>query len=385
MIAVIAAVSLGVSAFLYACSDKTKKTTAPQLTPGMSQQNNETPIPSPNMSSAQPSDNKKEEESAVQFEEKVFEFNGRPNRVFILTVDITEPGISVEPYLSFNRIFGFENLRDMAEKTGAVAAVNSGFFFEYGRPSGLVVIDGEAISPGTGKFQSLVIENGKARFEIIESTIVLKVGTQEITLDMFNQPPGGSSAVFSSIYGSTDRLGYLRKVLIIENGIVLEYRIAEKAVKIPKNGYVIALPSDHTFSEDPAGFEAVIDIIPSFSPGAMAYECASMLVKDGISMAGDTMPWVGNLNHYDPRTCVGIFEDGKLGFVVIDGRQDDYSSGTTGRETADVLIELGFTDAVMLDGGGSSQMIYEDNTVNSPSSGPDGRPLAGGFMIFMDK
>ena len=79
---------------------------------------------------------------------------------------------------------------------------------------------------------------------------------------------------------------------------------------------------------------------------------------------------------------MGITNDGRLGFVVIDGRQNDYSSGTTGRETADVLIDLGFTDAVMLDGGGSSQMIIDGRTVNSPSSGPEGRPIAGGFMII---
>jgi exopolysaccharide biosynthesis protein len=109
-----------------------------------------------------------------------------------------------------------------------------------------------------------------------------------------------------------------------------------------------------------------------------------MLVENGESLAGDSMPWVGNLNQYDPRTCVGIMKDGKLGFLVIDGRQKNYSSGVTGRETADVLIELGFIDAVMLDGGGSTQMIIEGRTVNSPSSGPEGRPIAGGFMVIID-
>lgn len=382
VITIIMAVSLVISAFLCGCSEKenninnskntkTPNEQLPSLTPSSFEpnpENDEAPIVSP-----------------IEYTEKIIEINGRKNHIFLLVVDLENPRVTVKPYLSFNRIFGYEYLQGMAEATGAAAAVNAGFFFEYGLPSGLLVNDGETISEGTGKFYSLIIENEKARFEIVKTVMSLNVNDIKIEIEAFNCPPESSDfAIFSDFYGSTDRLGTLRTILVIKEGIVTEYRIAESAVDIPQNGYVVMLPAEYSFDINPIGSSAVVEFEPSFKADTMAYECASMLVEDGISLAGDTMPWVGNLNHYDPRTCVGIMDDGRLGFVVIDGRQENYSSGTTGRETADLLINLGFREAVMLDGGGSTQMIYEGITVNSPSSGPNGRPIAGGFMVIVD-
>lgn len=382
VIAILTAVSLGVSAFLYGCSEKESDI---NKTGSIRTPNYQTQSLLPAAEEPSPGNEEGPSVNPVEYLEKILEVNGRQNHVFLLMVDLESPGVTVKPYLAFDRIYGFEYLQGMAEATGAIAAVNAGFFFEYGLPSGLFMSDGEIISAGTGKFYSLVIENKKARFEIVQTVLTLKINGIQLELESFNRPPGDSDfAAFSDYYGSTDRLGYFRTILTITDGVVSEYRVAESPVDIPKDGYVIMLPADFSFGFDPIGSEAQVDFEPTFNTGTMAYECSSMLVENGVSLAGDTMPWVGNLNHYDPRTCVGIMEDGRLGFVVIDGRQENYSSGTTGRETADMLINLGFTDAVMLDGGGSSQMIYNKITVNNPSSGPNGRPIAGGFMVIVD-
>ncbi|MDX1359563.1 MAG: phosphodiester glycosidase family protein [Clostridia bacterium] len=377
----IMAVSLGISVFLCACNKTGTNpvSTSPTESPAPVQ----TVVPTPS-ATAKPTEKPEQNEPAFEYEEKVLEINGRQSHVFLLTVDIGKPNVRVVPYLAFGRIFGFEYLQSMAEATSAVAAVNAGFFFEYGRPSGLVVNNGEIISAGTGKFYSLVIDEGKARFEVIKTDITLLIDGKSIEIETFNMSPGSAdAAVFSDAYGATDRLGYHRSTLIINDGEIIDFRRAESPAEIPDGGYVVMLPADYPFESNPTGKPADIVFSPAFGENAMAYECASMLVEDGRSLAGDSMPWVGNLNQYDPRTCVGIMKDGKLGFIVIDGRQPDYSSGATGRETADVLIDLGFTDAVMLDGGGSSQMIIEGRTVNSPSSGPEGRPIAGGFMVII--
>lgn len=381
VIAILMAVSLGVSAFLCGCSEKKTKTEEPDFS--------DTPLEQPSAIPESPKPSPENEVTPavdpVEYAEKILEVNGRQNHIFLLMIDLQNPRVTVKPYLAFNRIYGFEYLQGMTEATGAIAAVNAGFFFEYGLPSGLFVSDGEMFSEGSGKFYSLILENNKARFEIVKTEISLTVNDVKIKLEAFNRPPGNSEyALFSYSYGSTDRLGYIRTILTIKDGVVFEYRIAESAVSIPKDGYVVMLPADYSFEKNPVGSKAIIEFSPSFEAGTEAYECASMLVENGISLAGDTMPWVGNLNHYDPRTCVGIMKDGRLGFLVIDGRQENYSSGTTGRETADLLINLGFSDAVMLDGGGSTQMIYKGVTVNSPSSGPNGRPVAGGFMVIVD-
>lgn len=73
-----------------------------------------------------------------------------------------------------------------------------------------------------------------------------------------------------------------------------------------------------------------------------------------------------------PRTAVGFNDQGKLFFVVVDGRSSA-SNGASLLDLADIMLGIGATDALNLDGGGSSTMItYQNNlytTRNSPSDG----------------
>ncbi len=62
----------------------------------------------------------------------------------------------------------------------------------------------------------------------------------------------------------------------------------------------------------------------------------------------------------NPRTAVGIKEDGAVIFVVTDGRQDLYSAGITLGDLALVMKELGCKTALNLDGGGSSTFLVRD-------------------------
>ncbi|PWR12659.1 hypothetical protein DKT68_02740 [Micromonospora acroterricola] len=68
----------------------------------------------------------------------------------------------------------------------------------------------------------------------------------------------------------------------------------------------------------------------------------------------------------NPRTIAGTTRDGKILLATIDGRQTT-SVGTTLDETAAVAQALGMSDAVNLDGGGSTAMAAEGALVNHPS------------------
>jgi hypothetical protein len=84
-----------------------------------------------------------------------------------------------------------------------------------------------------------------------------------------------------------------------------------------------------------------------------------------------------------PRTAVGIARNGKrLLLAVIDGRQSGYSMGMTLRELADLMLALGARDALNLDGGGSTTMVYADpdssgalRVANRPSDPQGERPV----------
>ena len=69
----------------------------------------------------------------------------------------------------------------------------------------------------------------------------------------------------------------------------------------------------------------------------------------------------------NPRTAIGIYEDGHYVFVVSDGRTDE-SEGLSLYELAEFLQELGVETAYNLDGGGSSTMVYQGEVVNNPTT-----------------
>ena len=90
------------------------------------------------------------------------------------------------------------------------------------------------------------------------------------------------------------------------------------------------------------------------------------LVADG-EIAVTQSEEVGKAKASNPRTAIGIAEDGHYVFVVSDGRTEE-SEGLSLYELAEFLQELGVETAYNLDGGGSSTMVYQGEVVNNPTT-----------------
>lgn len=72
---------------------------------------------------------------------------------------------------------------------------------------------------------------------------------------------------------------------------------------------------------------------------------------------------VGNVSEDYARTVVGIAEDTTLmWWLVVDGKRPGYSEGVTFDEAAEFLASVGATDAVAMDGGGSTAMVANDGS-----------------------
>ena len=86
-----------------------------------------------------------------------------------------------------------------------------------------------------------------------------------------------------------------------------------------------------------------------------------------------------------PRTAVGFDPSrGHLWLVGVDGRQPGYSDGMTLPELADLLQALGVTEAVNLDGGGSTVMVLEGIAVSRPSDSEGERPVVNALAVVRD-
>ena len=108
----------------------------------------------------------------------------------------------------------------------------------------------------------------------------------------------------------------------------------------------------------------------------------AILVKDGQVFE---TPQTGA--DKEPRTAVGIKEDGKVIFLTVDGRQEPYSTGLSMEELAELMISMGAVQALNLDGGGStthlSRIPGSDvlDIKNKPSDNSE-RSVANSWMII---
>jgi hypothetical protein len=69
-----------------------------------------------------------------------------------------------------------------------------------------------------------------------------------------------------------------------------------------------------------------------------------------------------------PRTAIGYTAQGEIIHLVVDGRQV-HSRGVGLQTLAEIMLGLGCSDALNLDGGGSSCIFMGDSLLNKPSDG----------------
>ena len=108
--------------------------------------------------------------------------------------------------------------------------------------------------------------------------------------------------------------------------------------------------------------------MPSFVFGEAAN---TALVKNGeVYVTADAEQFPADIRvGRAPRSAVGVTQYGDYIFAVADGRQA-HSKGCTLLEWAQILRNsFGAVQAINLDGGGSTELIFKGSLVNKPSDG----------------
>lgn len=86
---------------------------------------------------------------------------------------------------------------------------------------------------------------------------------------------------------------------------------------------------------------------------------STLLLKNGeqLDQSSNTMP----VATMEPRTAIGVSQDGKeVYLMVVDGRNFYYSNGADLLDLMNLMSACGASDALNLDGGGSSTFIAKD-------------------------
>lgn len=324
--------------------------------------------------------------------------DNRKQEINILEVDPSARGVLIKPVLSHDLVYGYDYLSAMVKRTGAYAAINAGFFREYGLPSGMVAVDGKVLTLPTGKYPVFYISRGKAALGNFALWLKLVTGSSEVKPDKLNLPAATwECAVYTTAYGSTNRVKGENYTISIQAGEVVSAGFRQEETAIPENGMLITVKTEgQGFNEDKKiKYLPLLELVKGntvelSSSGQVpedlqAYECGSWIVKEGNIIIGEKDPWIGVTTNNDPRTAIGLKKDGTVVMITVDGRQPGYSEGMSCRGFGEFLLENGVENAAMLDGGASTEMIVDGKMVGRPSFKGQERPIAGGIAIFLEK
>lgn len=248
-------------------------------------------------------------------------------KAWYIEVDLNVAEIGLVPYLANN---GTETVTEFSERIGAIAAINGGYFGGNSSYS-TVVQPGQVLSRNVGS-----LNRNNRTYPVIRSAFSIGKN-RDMSVDWIYH--FGSSV--DDIYRFNAPMGY-------ENG----------ASDLP-----LAAPNKNT---------------GEFFDMYMGIGGGPILVKgDSIHVSYNEEIFWGSgvgLTNRDPRTAVGYTADDRAILLVTDGRQVA-SQGFSLPEMAQVMINLGCTEAINLDGGGSSQMAVNNQLINRPGGGTYQRPV----------
>ena len=318
----------------------------------------------------------KEQHFYRQYMENIF-MNGRS---FVTQVIEIKPEAKLKPQFAFAKdlVTGLDSLKTIAEKHGAIAAINGGFYNAYSGapdPYGSLFLNGEMIHRGQHGSTLGFTRDGNIKIDTLRSSI------KGITADGapwhsygFNHTPEPSkngAYIFNSYWG--DCLGFdYGKSIIVKNGKVV--RITENEnVSIPENGFVINLTGweivrlGDTFYPGQEGVEYWIeytnhtgeavdwsDVVQGLSAGPILV-LDGRVVVDPVSEGFETKIM---LQDRARRSVIGFKEDGTVLLVNV--------NLATVFEMAEIVFELGVKDAFCMDGGRSSGLFFQGYYVNTP-------------------
>lgn len=282
-----------------------------------------------------------------------------------------------------------------------IAAVNGDFFLiapgpYQGDPKGLQILDGELVSaPESASFWTE--STGKLHLENVSSKFLLTWPDGAKNSFGLNETPKTNGIVlFTRIFGgSTRNTNGLEIILERERGLWLPLRANENyRAKVrelrtrgdtPLTGHTMVLSVGRALTNKFAKLKVgeIFQISTAASqpvnPAEFAIAGGPILVTRGKEQKWPTKGANTYLLPRHPRTALG-WNNNYFFLVEVDGRQKDLSIGMSFAELAHLMKEIGCTEAMNLDGGGSATFWLNGKVMNSPSDKRE-RSLANAVII----
>jgi hypothetical protein len=345
-----------------------------------------------------------------------------PNKVRVLSIDPSSIA-TVDTVLATDKLPGYEPVSSMARRSNAIAAING----DYSRPSGRPVftfardgrLDQDAmIVPETGRplygrnfsidqsERSVFMTHPRTRYWF---WVPGPEGGISHRIDRFNDRSIQSQATsqiraFTSVGGTEERpphrgcyvhlqarrkpqaanpthaplvRGTPNPLAGIERTYVVDERVCRYQRVMPNGGITLYAPKDGDHADTLRAMPLGSKVIFGWSLGwPNVFDTVGgnpTLIEDGRVQWQSIKGGGTFVADRHPRTAVAYnSRTNRLFFVTVDGRQPNYSRGMTlAQLTGFLRRRLGATDALNLDGGGSTTMVVNGKIRGRPSDGSE--------------
>ncbi len=264
-----------------------------------------------------------------------------------------------------------DKLSNIAEASGALVAINGGYF-RNGAPIGALHVDSFPVTPpyynrsmvawdyedhtffGGGEYLfRLSINGGDAK--TVQLNGVPNYGETSVIT-----PPLGKSSIRAGNNGTVARV---KGNEIVEVLPALQYRTDMK----DDEWLIVSRDPEFAVKEgDKAEIQTQFREDLPFTP-INAVQAGPLLYAPGHQFWDEKFS-ASILKMRHPRTLIGWTGE-KIVWIVADGRSSWHSRGLTLEEATALGHRLGFVALLNLDGGGSSEMWWDGHIVNSVSDG----------------
>ena len=332
-----------------------------------------------------------------------------PWAIQVVEFDLRHPFLQLETAKAGDHLHSKERTSAMAarrdgEKHRIVAAINGDFFdINHGVPINLQLRNGEVLRQPTGRsvFAVSAAEKPVISFLSLIGSVQSKAGFWQALngfnrarnadeLIFYNQYFGGSTA--TNHFGSEVRIRPLKKFAVNDTirAVVVETRRHSGDTPLEASIYVL---SGHGAAKNWLARNIALGDTIKFvwripeTPWRLVEAIGGLprLVRDG-NLSIESKAEGGSesfTNNRHPRTAIGFTADtSRFFFVTVDGRQPGYSEGMTLLELANFMRELGCSQALNFDGGGSTTMVVRGNVVNRPSDAAGERAVANALLLI---
>lgn len=330
-----------------------------------------------------------------------------PTAIYLLKLDPAK--VQLDSVHAKDQILALDPVDAIAASHQAVAAVNAGFFnTKNGDPATVLKIAGELVSD-TKMTRGVVIINSPAHaattlnFDQVGAKQELRFKSRGkefvVPIDGIDTTRAiGKLMLYTPMYNAHSDTAPTGTEWVVSGKplTVKSVRPNVGRTPIPKDGFVLSyggtdVPNPLSHLNAQVQVNVRTNWVSLNHVSASELDAAEHIVNGAgllrrrgrqvINWSAESLSGPAFTDRRHPRTLIGVDDNEFIWLGVIDGRQPDRAVGMNFAELQRLCDRLHITDALNLDGGGSTTMVVKGVIKNTPSDAAGPRPVSDALIV----